>query len=67
MKIGGEDYCFVSKNVPSVFLNVGSSDGTPRTQYPLHNPYFDLDEAVIEKSTAAFATIAMDYLNGKYT
>lgn len=67
MKIGGEDYCFISKNVPSVFLNVGSSDGTPRTQYPLHNPYFDLDEAVIEKSSAAFATIAMDYLNGKYT
>ena len=45
---------------------VGSSDGTPRTQFPVHNPYFDLDETVIEKGAAAFASIAMDYLNGKY-
>lgn len=66
-KIGGDDYCFISEKVPSVYFMVGSSDGTPRTQYPLHNPYFDLDEAVIEKASAAFATITMDYLNGKYT
>ena len=66
MKIGGEDYCFISEKVPSVFMIVGSSDGTPRTQFPVHNPYFDLDETVIEKGAAAFASIAMDYLNGKY-
>lgn len=66
MKIGGEDYCFISEKVPSVFMIVGSSDGTPRTQFPVHNPYFDLDETVIEKGSAAFASIAMDYLNGKY-
>lgn len=66
MKIGGEDYCFISEKVPSVFLIAGSSDGTPRTQYPVHNPYFDVDETVIEKGSAALATIAVDYLNGKY-
>lgn len=66
MKIGGEDYCFISGKVPSVFLIVGSSDGTPKTEFPVHNPYFSLDESVIEKGSAAFATIAMDYLNGKY-
>ena len=66
MKIGGEDYCFISEHVPSVFMIVGSSDGTPETQYPLHNPYFRLDERVMQKGSMAFATIAMDYLNGKY-
>lgn len=66
MKIGGEDYCFISEKVPSVFLIVGSSDGTPRTQFPVHNPHFDLDESVIEKGSAAFAMIALDYLNSKY-
>lgn len=66
MKIGGEDYCFISEHVPSVFFLVGSSDGTPRTQYPVHNPYFDLDESVIAKGSAAFAQIAVDYLNGRY-
>lgn len=67
MKIGGEDYCFISEKVPSVFMIVGPSDGTPRTQFPVHNPYFYLDETVIEKGSAAFASIAMDYLNGKYS
>ena len=66
MKIGGEDYCFISEKVPSVFLIVGSSDGTPRTQFPVHNPYFDLDESVIEKCSAAFAKITLDYLDGRY-
>lgn len=66
MKIGGEDYCFISEKVPSVYFMAGSSDGTPRTQYPLHSPYFDLDESVMEKASSAFAAIAIDYLNGKY-
>lgn len=66
LKIGGEDYCFISQQVPSVFMVVGCSDGTPATQYPLHNPNFNVDESVMEKASAAFAQIALDYLNGKY-
>lgn len=66
MKIGGEDFCFISKEVPSVFMIVGSSDGTPETEYPAHNPYFDVDERVLQKGSEAFSAIAIDYLNGYY-
>lgn len=53
--MGGEDFCFISREVPSVFIHAGSWDGTPATAYPLHNPRFDLDETVLEKMAALFA------------
>ena len=66
MKIGGEDFCFISKEVPSVFMIVGSSNGMPETEYPVHNPHFDVDEHVMQKGAEAFSAIAIDYLNGCY-
>ena len=47
-------------------LIVGSANEDKDTQYPLHNPKFNVDEEVIKTGAAAFSKIAYDYLNGKY-
>lgn len=65
-KIGGDDFCFFSENIPATFLIVGSANEDKSTQYPLHNPRFNVDEKVILKGAEAFSRIAIDYLNGKY-
>jgi len=65
-KIGGDDFCFFSENTPATYIIVGSANENEDTTYPLHNPRFNVDENVIEKGAAAFAKIAIDYLNGKY-
>lgn len=65
-KIGGDDFCFFSENIPATFLIVGSANENENTQYPLHNPKFNVDEEVIKKGAEAFSKIAFDYLNGKY-
>lgn len=64
--MGGEDYCFFSEQVPSVYMQIGSSNENSATQNPLHNPNFQIDEGVLVKGTAAFAKIALSYLNGQY-
>ena len=65
-KIGGDDFCFFSENTPATYLIVGSANEDKDTQYPLHNPKFNVDEEVIKTGAAAFSKIAYDYLNGKY-
>ncbi len=65
-KIGGDDFCFFSENIPATFLIVGSANEDKSTQFPLHNPRFNVDEKVILKGAEAFSRIAIDYLNDKY-
>ncbi len=62
--MSGEDFCFISDKVPAVYIPIGSSNHDKSTQYPLHNPYFDIDSGVLEKGAAALAKIAFDFLNG---
>ena len=64
--MGGEDFCFFSDNVPGVYMNIGSANGDPGTGNPLHSADFALDEGVMEKGSAAFAKIALSFLNGAY-
>jgi len=66
-KIGGDDFCFFSENIPATYMIVGSANEEKDTQYPLHNPKFNVDEKVIKMGAAAFSKIAYDYLNGKYS
>ncbi|MDU1910570.1 M20 family metallopeptidase [Fusobacterium sp.] len=65
-KIGGDDFCFFSEKTPATYIIVGSANEDKNTQYPLHNPKFNVDEEVIKMGAAAFSKIAYDYLNGKY-
>ncbi len=64
--MGGEDFCFFSDRVPSVYMNIGSANEDAATRNPLHSPNFQLDEEVLVKGASAFVKIALSYLNGKY-
>jgi len=65
--MGGEDFCFISDRVPSVYLNVGCAGQDERSRVPLHNECFLADEGALLKGACALAQIALDYLNGKYS
>ena len=57
-----EDFSFMSEVVPSVYLKLGTSNDDVRTQYPLHNSYFDVDEHCIIVGVAGAVKIIVEYL-----
>ncbi|CAI6084968.1 M20 metallopeptidase family protein [Cohnella sp. JJ-181] len=60
--MGGEDFAFVAREVPSALFWLGVGDGTERTSYPLHHPKFDLDENALPVGAAMLASAALNYL-----
>lgn len=60
--MGGEDFAFVAREVPSALFWLGVGDGTERTSYPLHHPMFDLDESALPVGAAMLASAALHYL-----
>ncbi|WP_110933337.1 M20 metallopeptidase family protein [Paenibacillus bouchesdurhonensis] len=60
---GGEDFAFYSERVPGVFFRLGSDCGEERTQYPLHHPMFDLDEAAMPYGVSMLSATAIQFLN----
>lgn len=64
--MGGEDFCFISDKVPSVYIPVGTANEDPATQYPVHNPNFEIDNRVFAIGAATLAKCAYDFLNGNF-
>ena len=62
--MGRDDFCFFSDKVPSIYMPIGSYDGTEKTAYPLHHPQFNIGYGVLEKGAAALAQCALDFLSG---
>lgn len=60
--MGGEDFCFISREVPSVYLFTGCRNEEKFHAVPLHNPAFRLDEAVLPVTAAVFAYNALRLL-----
>lgn len=50
--MGGEDFCFISREVPSAFAFVGCKNEELFQAAPLHNPAFRLDEAILAPTAA---------------
>ena len=61
--MGGEDYCFVARAVPSAFLFVGCTNDEKFTAMPLHNSRFQLDERVLPLTAAVLSQAAFELLN----
>lgn len=61
--MGGEDFAEYLKLAPGVFALVGIGNEKKGTNYPHHNPNFDLDEDVLEIGVALYLQYALDYLN----
>lgn len=53
--MGGEDFCFISREVPSVFAFVGCKNEELFQAAPLHNPAFRLDEGILAPTAAMLA------------
>lgn len=58
----GDDFAHFTKLVPSLYLKLGTSNEKENTNYPLHNPKFDVDESCIGTGILALAQIALDLL-----
>ena len=61
--LGGEDFAFFAKKVPSAMFGIGHAGSNPKTSTAHHNPNFLVDEAMLVKGAAFYAQIALDYLD----
>lgn len=59
-KMGGEDYAYFLEKVPGVFFWLGCTSG-PESNYPLHNPQFNLDEKGLINGVKMFCNLAFAY------
>lgn len=58
--MGGEDFAYFLENVPGAFFRLGCSNG-PETNYPLHHPQFNLDEAGLIYGVKVMANLVFDF------
>lgn len=63
--MGGEDFSFLAKTIPSTFFFIGQGSGgdeshhKPRTDYGLHHPKFALDENVMHQGVELHVNLAV--------
>lgn len=55
-----EDFSFMARLVPAVYLKLGTSNQDERTHYPLHSPRFDVDESCIRWGILAITQFIYD-------
>lgn len=60
--MGGDDFCFFSDQVPSVYFFVGVRNEELNCVYPLHSDHFNIDESCLHTTSAIIAQFALDYL-----
>ena len=60
--MGGEDFAFYLGEVPGAFMFLSSSNPAKKTDYPHHNPHFNIDEDVLWEGSAIFVKIASEFL-----
>ncbi|MDP0506494.1 MAG: amidohydrolase [Fusobacterium sp. JB019] len=57
---GGEDFSFITKKVPSVFMWIGTESNINEGKCILHNPNFIADEATLKEGIKIFTKIILD-------
>ncbi|MBQ4469247.1 MAG: amidohydrolase, partial [Synergistaceae bacterium] len=60
--MGGEDFAFYLGEVPGAFMFLSSANPEKKTDYPHHNPLFNIDEDVLWEGSAIFVKIASEFL-----
>ena len=61
--MGGEDFAFYAREVPSAFLLVGIQDDAKGTNIGLHKPGFKLDEDVLPLGASLHESLALQALS----
>lgn len=59
---GSEDFSYVSLRVPAVSMFLGAGDSREGYEYALHNPKVRFNESVLWQGSAAYAAIALRWL-----
>ena len=62
--MGGEDFAYFLQDVPGAYLFLSSCNPDKNADIPHHNPKFQIDEDVLWKGAALYASIAEKFLNG---
>ncbi|WP_026699554.1 M20 metallopeptidase family protein [Salibacterium aidingense] len=65
--MGGEDFSYYTKIVPSVFFRLGVRPQNKESIYSHHHPLFDIDEDAMPYGTALLSKFALDFLKHKQT
>lgn len=61
--MGAEDFSFFTKRFPSAMFTVGIKNGALKSNFPLHSPYFFVDEEAFPVGAAFYAAVAISYLD----
>lgn len=61
--MGGEDYAYFLELIPGAMVFVGIGNKEKKTDYPLHNERFNIDEDVLPTGAALHAQFALNFLN----
>ncbi len=61
--MGGEDFAYYMERIPGAMAFVGAGNKEKRTDYPLHNERYNLDEDVLPVGAALHAQFALNFLN----
>lgn len=62
---GTEDFAYVSKEVPSLFVMLGAGSTDEGYMYNNHNPKFNIDETVLATGVAVYCQVAKKYLESQ--
>ena len=61
---GSEDFSYLMEKIPSsLFVFLGCYEEESGCVYPVHNPKFRINEAILPVGAAQYAQFAFDYLN----
>jgi amidohydrolase len=61
--MGGEDFSYFLETIPGAMAFIGAGNKEKKTDYPLHNDKFNIDEDVLPTGAALHAQFALDFLN----
>ena len=61
--MGGEDFAFLCEKTPGAMAFVGIGNKEKKTDYPLHNDKFNIDEDVLPIGAALHAQFALGFLD----
>lgn len=60
---GSEDFAFVTQKVPSVMMMLSAGNAEEGYTYPMHHPKAKFNETVLAQGAAAYAIVALSWLN----
>ena len=61
-RMGAEDFSYFCHKWPGVMLGIGCHDPAKGFQFPLHSPYFEMDERALDVGVRLFGQALVRYL-----